>query len=225
MGDFSLFRNGADAFLAGRRRAPYVVPYRAKGNDLLSRQARNKARKLISLEDMMILWDGICQLCEKPIESLAQASRDHIMPVSRGGTSVFENLQLAHRSCNTDKGSRLMEDLEENEFDDELEEIQMQITDATFKIALAKSEASLVLVDYWAEWCSPCVQLGKVLENLTQERGDVDIFKVNVDENPVLAQGKTSIPYLEFYKDGELVDTYVGALSKRQLIAMVDKLK
>lgn len=116
MGDFSLYRQGADAFLAGRRRAPYVVPYRAKGNDLLSRQARNKARKLISLEDMMFLWDGICQLCKQEIIDISEASRDHIIPVSRGGLSDFDNLQLSHRSCNTAKGSRLMEDLEENEF-------------------------------------------------------------------------------------------------------------
>lgn len=112
MSDFSLHRNGADAFLSGRRRAPYVVPYRAKGNDLLSRQARNKARKLISLEDIIYLYDGVCQLCEAEV-SLEEASRDHIVPVSRGGESVLENLQLAHRVCNTLKGSRLMEDLDE----------------------------------------------------------------------------------------------------------------
>jgi len=111
MSDFSLHRNGADSFLAGKRRAPYVVPYRAKGNDLLSRQARNKARKLISLEDIIYLYDGICQLCKEEV-ALIEASRDHIIPVSKGGESVLENLQLAHRICNTLKGSRDMEGLE-----------------------------------------------------------------------------------------------------------------
>lgn len=92
---------------------PYVVPYRAKGNDLLSRQARNKARKLITLDEIMYLFDGICQICLKEVEDTAEASRDHIIPVSRGGESVLENLQLAHRSCNTLKGSRDMEERED----------------------------------------------------------------------------------------------------------------
>lgn len=113
MSDFSLHRQGADAFLAGKRKMPYVVPYRAKGNDLLSRQARNKARKLISIDEIIYLYDGICQICQKEVDDPAQASRDHIIPVSRGGESVLENLQLAHRSCNTDKGSKLMEDIED----------------------------------------------------------------------------------------------------------------
>jgi 5-methylcytosine-specific restriction endonuclease McrA len=124
MSDFSLHRNGADAYLLGKRKMPYVVPYRAKGNDLLSRQARNRARKLISIEEIMYLYDNICQICKKEVEDPIQASRDHIIPVSRGGESVLENLQLAHRSCNTDKGSKSMDDIEDWYFeDDELDEV------------------------------------------------------------------------------------------------------
>ena len=105
MGDFSLHRQAGDAFLSGKRRQPTVVPYRAKGNNLLSRKARNEARKLLSLEDAMYLWDGICQLCFKPIEDISEASRDHIRPIAKGGDSDFDNLQLSHRTCNTSKGS------------------------------------------------------------------------------------------------------------------------
>lgn len=122
MSDFSLHRQGADAYLLGKRKMPYVVPYRAKGNDLLSRQARNKARKLITLDEIMYLYEGICQICQKEVEDPAEASRDHIIPVSRGGESVLENLQLAHRKCNTDKGSKSMEDIEDWYEDCELDE-------------------------------------------------------------------------------------------------------
>lgn len=122
MSDFSLHRQGADAYLLGKRKMPYVVPYRAKGNDLLSRQARNKARKLITLDEIMYLYEGICQICLKEVEDPVEASRDHIIPVSRGGESVLENLQLAHRSCNTFKGSRDMEDIEDWYEDCELDE-------------------------------------------------------------------------------------------------------
>jgi len=74
-----------------------------------------------------------------------------------------------------------------------------------------------ILVDFWAEWCGPCKQIGPLLEELAKEyTGKVAIGKVNVDEQPDLAQqyGVRSIPMLLIIKNGQVIDQWVGAKGK-----------
>jgi thioredoxin 2 len=82
-----------------------------------------------------------------------------------------------------------------------------------------------VLVDFWAEWCGPCRMIAPVLEDLSRElAGKLKIVKLNVDENPQTSEKfrVQSIPMLIVFKNGQAVDTFVGAMNKG---AMLERLR
>ena len=93
------------------------------------------------------------------------------------------------------------------------------VTDATFDAEVRNSPIPVV-VDFWAEWCGPCKQIGPALEELSRDyAGRVKIAKVNVDENPQVtaAMGIRGIPALFLVKDGKIVANKVGAAPKAAL--------
>ena len=92
---------------------------------------------------------------------------------------------------------------------------------AAFEAAIAGDKP--VLVDFWATWCGPCRMIAPTVEEIAQERTDIKVGKVNVDEQPELAGqfGVMSIPTLVVMKGGKVVNQMVGARPKAQILAML----
>jgi len=81
-----------------------------------------------------------------------------------------------------------------------------------------------VLVDFWAEWCGPCKQIGPILEEIAVEQeSKIKVLKINIDENPQTPQkfGVRGIPTLMFFKEGKLIESKVGSLPKTALEAWI----
>ena len=99
------------------------------------------------------------------------------------------------------------------------------VTDETFEAEVVKSNIPVV-VDFWAEWCGPCKQIGPSLEELSIEYdGKVKIVKVNVDDNAVSPGqlGVRGIPALFLFKNGEMIATKTGAAPKSELQKWIDE--
>ncbi|MCX8115134.1 MAG: thioredoxin TrxA [Burkholderiaceae bacterium] len=97
-------------------------------------------------------------------------------------------------------------------------------SDASFETDVLKSDRP-VLVDYWAEWCGPCRMIAPILDEVSRDyQGRLTVAKLNVDENQATPAkyGIRGIPTLMLFKNGTVVGTKVGALSKSQLTAFID---
>jgi len=100
-----------------------------------------------------------------------------------------------------------------------------EINDTNFEETITNSN-QVVLIDFWAQWCGPCLAIGPIIEELSNEyAGKAIIGKVNVDDNPELSvkYSVRSIPTILIIKNGEVVDRHVGSTTKAVLKGKLEK--
>lgn len=98
----------------------------------------------------------------------------------------------------------------------------IKLNNENFTNEVVNSEKT-VLLDFYADWCGPCKMIGPVVAEIAEERTDIKVCKINVDEQPELAAkfGITSIPVLAVMKNGKVVNSAVGAMPKAQILALL----
>lgn len=87
-----------------------------------------------------------------------------------------------------------------------------------------KNQDKPLLLDFYAVWCGPCRMVGPIIEEIANERDDIIVGKINVDQNPDLAAafGVSTIPTLVVMKNGEIVNRSAGARPKAQILALLE---
>ena len=101
----------------------------------------------------------------------------------------------------------------------------VSISDQTFETMVLNAKKP-VLVDFWAEWCGPCKAIAPAIEEISIEKENLIVAKINIDDNPESPSkyGVRGIPTLMIFKEGQLIDTKVGSIPKSKILEWINSL-
>ena len=103
--------------------------------------------------------------------------------------------------------------------------MEIKLTDENFDAEVLKSDKP-ILVDFWAQWCGPCLTIAPTLAKLAEKyEGKMKVGKLNVDEHPALAEKYQirGIPNMKFFKNGQIAGEVVGLVAEKELEAQIEK--
>lgn len=168
----------------------------------------------------VVIDDSLCGDCPGPCVNFCDQYAIRYSP-DHSEFSILKQRTLGELS--EDEAVEELQKLKEAEEKAEAEEAEqaatINATAETFNDVVLKSELP-VIVDFWAPWCGPCQQMGPVFEKLAEQyQGSIRFVKVNTDEEQQLAAQfqVTSLPTTALFYQGQILDTFAGALSERQL--------
>jgi thioredoxin len=171
--------------------------------------------------NLVVIDDSLCGDCPGPCVNFCDQYAIRYSP-DHGEFSVLKQRTLGELS--EDEAAQELERLkaaeeEQAEADKASQDATINATAETFNDVVLKSDLP-VIVDFWAPWCGPCQQMGPVFEKLAEQyQGNIRFVKVNTDEEQQLAAQFqiTSLPTTALFWQGQMLDTFAGALSERQL--------
>ncbi len=101
--------------------------------------------------------------------------------------------------------------------------MEIKLTENNYDEFVANND-KLVLIDFWADWCGPCRMIAPIIEEISEERSDITVCKVNVDDEPALAErfGVRFIPMLVGMKNGEIINSTTGYHEKEEILSLLE---
>lgn len=161
----------------------------------------------------LIITNNLLNNNNEPVQNVLENEVNNV------DTSVDENVTTSViSSYNENTAAGFFTDIVEEEKTGEV----FEVTEENFTEMVLKSDKK-VLIEFYADWCSPCKTLSPILEEIAKENLDIKVVKINVDENPDLATtfGANSIPYLVVMEDAREINFAIGALPKNKILELL----
>lgn len=176
-------------------------------------------KEKIKLIVLIVIFIVVLMIVNNLLNNNNQPLQNTLENEVNNSVSIEENITTSViSSYNENTATGFFTDIVEEEKSGEV----FEVTEENFTEMVLKSDKK-VLIEFYADWCTPCKTLSPILEEIAKENLDIKVVKINVDENPDLATtfGANSIPYLVVMEDAREINFAIGALPKKEILELV----